>query len=194
LGNTGMSGSAIAVNGNVNGGFALDLTATGSVHVNGDVGGTTALAGLDISAATASIDSVVTSGAQRYNAATTVGGDLTGGEITFLRDVHFTGNTIVESDTIDFLGATGSVTGDGELTLIPLTDGADVDLGGTGGTLNLNTAALQGYDTGLVIGGIVTEDSITTRADQVIIDGDLDVGENGYLTIVSRSGVVLLGG
>ncbi|HEX7048355.1 MAG TPA: calcium-binding protein, partial [Gammaproteobacteria bacterium] len=194
LANSGMSGDDITVNGSVNGGFVLDLAATDSVTLNGDAGMTSALAGLEIAGANASIDTVITSGAQHYDAAMTVNGNLTGGDIRFTQDVHFTGATIVESDTIDFLGATGSVTGDGELTLIPLTDGADVDLGGTSGTLDLNTDALEGYDAGLVIGGIVTADSIVTRADQVTVGSDFSVGENGYLTIVSRSGVVLFDG
>ncbi|HEX7030976.1 MAG TPA: hypothetical protein VF254_10280, partial [Gammaproteobacteria bacterium] len=194
LANTAMSGADITLDGDVNGGFTLGVAGTGAVSVNGDAGTTTVLAGLDISGATASIDNVITSGAQRYDAATTVNGDLTGGGITFTQEVHFAGNTLVESDTIDFQGATGSVTGGGELTLIPLTDGADIDLGGTSGTLDLDTGALEGYDAGLVIGGIVTADSITTRAGHVTVDGDFSVGENGYLTVVSRSGVTLLAG
>src|SRR5690606_4974672 len=102
---------------------------------------------------------------------------------------------ILRSDTIDFDGGDSSVSGGGRLTIAPLTDGADIDLGGSGGDLALNATGLNGYGAGLVIGGIVEGElgddlAIQTIANTIVVNDGIDVGD-GYLTLISRDGITL---
>src|SRR5690606_1927603 len=155
LADTAMTGNAIDIDGSIDGAGDLQLAAAGAVTVRGDIGATQVLNSLVIDSTSSSVRAVTTSGAQRYDSNVTVNGNLTGGSLAFGGSVAFPAGAILRSDTIDFDGGDSSVSGGGRLTIAPLTDGADIDLGGSGGDLALNAAALNGYDAGLVIGGII---------------------------------------
>ncbi|HEX6930361.1 MAG TPA: hypothetical protein VF267_13985, partial [Gammaproteobacteria bacterium] len=193
-----MSAGNISLDGDVNGAFDLDLDAAGGdIDINGDVGTTTALRDLTLASDTGEVGAVTTSRGQEYATNVVVNGDLDGRSITFARDVSFPGGATVRSDTIDFNGGESSVTGGGELTLLPATDGATIDLGGNGGVLELDALALTGYDAGLVIGGTVSSQDenavIVPIASTIVVNGALDVGD-GYLNLISRDNITLVDG
>ncbi|MDX1444129.1 MAG: hypothetical protein R3270_10230, partial [Gammaproteobacteria bacterium] len=196
-GDSNLTANGVAVNGDIDGAFALGLA--GDINVNGGIGQVTALTSLTTSGTAATFTgNITTSGVQTFGSPVTLGGDLTGGSLVFNDSVSLpTGSTFV-SDTIDFNGGTSSVTGGGELSLVPATDGATIALGGSGATLVLNTAALDGYDAGLVIGGTrtVANDGsylIDIAASTITVNSGLNTG-TGSLTLLSRNGIDLRNG
>ncbi|HEX6929678.1 MAG TPA: hypothetical protein VF267_10530, partial [Gammaproteobacteria bacterium] len=142
---------------------------------------------------TINTSAVITVGEQQYNGNALVSGDLTGGSLLFGGAVQFPSGAVLTADTIEFNGGAHSVSGGGELTLVPATVGTSIDLGGAGAALNLDADALDGYDEGLVIGGFVDGLSVTPVAGSIAVNDGIDVG-SGYLVLLSTEGIALHAG
>jgi len=164
--------------------LVIDAARAATLH------GDAALQALTIGAAQISVRGVATSGTQHYDGATTVAGDLSAAGVTFNGSVRFPSGALITSNTIAFNGGAQSVSGGGELTLLPATGGIVIDLGGNGGDMNLDAAALDGYDAGLVIGGTLTDHVVDAVAGTIAVNGDMDVG-SGYLVLLSQQDIRL---
>jgi fibronectin-binding autotransporter adhesin len=157
------AGSTLALNGTVNGGFALDLVGGGTIAFGNTVGNATPLASLAQSASTSlSINggSVQTSGAQTYNGAVTTGGATTlqtaGGSIVA------TGAVTATAGALNLAAGTGDATmtnGGNDFGTVQVTSGANVNLVDANalvlGASNVGTIRAQTLAGDLTVNGVI---------------------------------------
>ena len=140
----GAAAGAIVINGTVNGGQALTLTAgTGAITLGGNVGGGAALASLTASGTTISLQNVTTTGTQSYT-----------GDVTFNSDYTTGGNDFTVTGNVSVGSASSVSTGGGAINITgTLTSGNNITLDGGAVTTNVNiTSAAFGT---LSVAGIV---------------------------------------
>jgi len=185
-------------NGTVDGGQDLTVNGgAGAVALNAAVGGTTALASIDLTGATISAGAVKTSGAQSYTGTTT----LTGGtvEATGASDVTFTGD-------VDLTTAATTVnTGNGNVTFTGKVDGAqDLTIGTGTGTADFQgavggTTALASLDvtagtskvTDVTTTGAQTySDAVTLNGGTLESTGGSDFTFNGAVTLANAASTI----
>ncbi|HET9679694.1 MAG TPA: hypothetical protein VFP95_03915, partial [Gammaproteobacteria bacterium] len=179
--------------GSVNGNQALTIDAVNDVVFANAVGTEQTLASLTVDAASISLPTVITSGAQTYTGSVAVNGDLQGGSLIFNGTVNVLADLRMVSDTIDFNGGANSVTGSSRFTLLPATQGADISIGGSDSVLNLNADALSGYAGDMIIGGIVNGFDLTQVAGDITVNDTLSLAGNATLILFGDS-IILASG
>ncbi|HET7396084.1 MAG TPA: hypothetical protein VFK12_06565, partial [Gammaproteobacteria bacterium] len=188
--------TGIAVSGGINGARALTLNAAnGGVTLAGNVGSNTALQSLTITANTARVGNVTTSGNQTYGANLTLaGGTLTSasGALDFNRGIAVGSATMLLADNMGFNGGDGSVTGNAVLTILPVTSGSDITIGGTGSGLHVNGTAFDGYNGEVDIGAIRNGLGIDMPVSgNVVVDGDMTLSNAATLLLAGTGNVIL---
>ncbi len=160
---TGAGAGDITVVGAIDGARTLALAAgTGAIDLQGHVGDTVALAGLDASAAIIDVRNVRTTGTQSYAATLTTLGHLTtaGGDIAVTGDAALRGDTTLASAGGD-ISVTGVLDGatPGDDSLLVNAGAGAVALGGhVGGTTALADLT--------VTGATISVHAVTTAGDQ----------------------------
>ncbi|MGH8283429.1 MAG: beta strand repeat-containing protein, partial [Gammaproteobacteria bacterium] len=196
-------GGNIGISGAVNGTHALTLTTpSGAVVLGGVVGGSSPLTSLSVNSATASLDSVTTSGTQSYQSGSTrLAGVLNSksGAINFGGVLDIASASTIQANGIGFNGGASSVRGNTTLTLLPETNGLAVNIGGSGSGLTLNNTAMDGYNGGLYIGtgpgpGGQLVISVPVAAGNVTVNGSLTLGSSGSLLLAGMGNLYLNSG
>jgi hypothetical protein len=191
--------TGISVNGSVNGAKALTLdAASGAVDLQGSVGNSTTLKSLTINSKSASVGNVTTSGSQTYGTKLTLrGGTLTSGigALNFDGTVAVGAATTLLADSMGFNGGDGSVTGNAVFTILPITNGSSVTVGGTGTGLHVNGTAFDGYNGEVDIGAVRNGLGINTPVvGDVIVNGDMTLSNTATLLLAGTGNVTLTSG
>jgi hypothetical protein len=191
------TGGGITLTGKVDGKQLLTLDAKGAVAITDAVGSSAALTGLAVTGSSITLGSTVkTSSDQIYTGNLNLNGGLnsTGGSISFASgDVDVLKNLAIQADTISFSGThTVDSSKGASLTLVPQTQGRDIVIGGSAaGQLNLDGAALSGYQGTLFIGALPKDPNSAAGginaplAGDVTVNSAIAVGSGGTLVIVS---------
>ncbi|HEX6549630.1 MAG TPA: hypothetical protein VF117_03075, partial [Gammaproteobacteria bacterium] len=196
--NAGGSGG-VTITGNVNGGKSLTLgAANGTVNLQADVGTSSALSSLTVNAKTAKINNVSTSGTQTYSADLSLnGGTLksTTGALDFNGKVTVGSATTLLADSMGFNGGVGSVAGSAVLTVLPVTNGSVITIGGTGSGLHITGTAFDGYNGEVDIGAVRNGLGINTPvASDVAVAGDMTLSNAATLLLAGTGNVTLTSG
>ncbi|MEX1273747.1 MAG: hypothetical protein WD803_08385, partial [Gammaproteobacteria bacterium] len=192
------AGSNVTFMSTVNGAHALTVNAgSGDVNFNAQVGGNTPLAALTVIGGNTSIhvtDGIVTTGVQEYTGRAVINGDLIASAIVFngVVQVDAANTAVLISDTVDLNGGAGSVRGSGALSILPATEGAAIDIGGTSGTLNLSGAAFNGFDGVLTIGAVDADNATPIVAGAITLNESISVSADGALVLLSNIGDIVL--
>ncbi len=178
----------------INGGFGLTLSGNTGVSLSGIIGGTTALANLDITGNTttgSAVTGITTTGTQRYRSAITLGANLT---------LNTTNSNITLDTTIDRDGTARTLTtnaGSGNLSF-----GGNIGAGINGalGALTLNSSGTTTLS-GTVNAASITTDSagntaidggsITTGGSQTFNDA-VTLGSNTIFTVTAAASNILM--
>ncbi|MCZ8116174.1 hypothetical protein, partial [Silanimonas sp.] len=131
-------------------------------------------------------------------------GFATGGSSWTIGGGTTTGNISIVADTVNFTTTGATLQTSGTVTIAPGTGGTAIGIGGGAGAFQLPSALFAQIDAGVLVvgnvnagmmtvgaGGVAyTNGNLDLRADSLVLDGDVNVGLTGTLTLHAKNGGV----
>jgi len=190
------NGTPLLVNGAVNGGFALnvDVTPAGTATFNSDLGNTSPLTNVNMTAGVATLQNVTTTGAQNYLADVSLTGDLlAGGSLNVERSLTLNTDTLLDANDITVGGSTN-----GGVNLAVSAGPGDAAFAAIGDVTPLGSFTVldaSNLSSGAITAGVVDLNAvnITTNAPVTTLAGGLTVTNTGTWQILPGATFTLTG-
>jgi filamentous hemagglutinin family protein len=190
------NGTALGVTGTIDGAFALaaNVTSGGLVNFNGDIGSTVPLTNLAVTAGTANLQGVTTSGSQNYLADASLNGDLVaGGSVFVQRTATLNTDVLVDATGVTFEGPVNGAhaltvsAGDGNASFAAIGDSTPLS--------SLTVLDAARFAAGSITAGLVDLNAVDviTNSPITTLVGGLTVTNSGTWEIVPGAAFTLAG-